>query len=155
MLKSTLQKKPGDCNRIRVRNQTDHRTTSRNPSPTNQAHRALLAEFNCRSYACRGLMACPGLRRTRIGITDIPGMRIGARTVTPVTMVPSRHLSERQRSPHPNSSEHRRPSSSSGQERNSKSRAATPTDSRRHNLMGQQGSSRWSRAEGRDSGSTA
>ena len=67
----------------------------------------------------------------------------------------SRHLSEWRRSPHHHSSELRRPSSSSGQEKNSTSRAATPTDSRRHNSMGQQGSSRQSRAEGRDSGSTA
>ena len=33
-------------------------------------------------------MACPELRRALIGITDVPGMRIGARTVTPATMVP-------------------------------------------------------------------
>ena len=67
----------------------------------------------------------------------------------------SRHLSKRRRSPHHHSSEHRRPSSSSSQERNSTSRAATPTDSCHHNSMGPQGSSRRSRAEGRDSGSTA
>ena len=88
VLKSTLQKKPWDPKRRRVRNRTDHRTTSRNPSLTNQPQRAVLAQFNCRSYARRGPMACPGLRRALIGITDDPGMRIGARTVTPATMVP-------------------------------------------------------------------
>ena len=73
----------------------------------------------------------------------------------------SRHSSERRRSPHHHSSDHRRPSSSSGRssdrgrERNSTSRAATPIDSRHHDSTGQQGSSWWSRAEGRDSGSTA
>ena len=56
--------------------------------PTNNPPRAVLAEFNCRSYTRRGRMACPGLRRAWIGITDVPGMRIGTRTVTPATMVP-------------------------------------------------------------------
>ena len=88
VLKSTLQKKPWDRKRRRVRNRTDHLTTSRNPSQTNQPQRAVLAQFNWRSYARRGPMACPGLRRALIGITDIPGMKIGTRAVTPATMVP-------------------------------------------------------------------
>ena len=46
-------------------------------------------------------------------------------------------------------------SSDRGRERNSTSRAATPIDSRHHDSTGQQGWSWWSRAEGRDSGSTA
>ena len=78
----------GPQEKKRVRSRTDHRTTSRNPGPTNQLQRAVPAEFSCRSYARWGLMAHPGPRRARIGITDVPGMRISARTVAPATVVP-------------------------------------------------------------------
>ena len=73
----------------------------------------------------------------------------------------SRHSSEWRRSSHRHSSDHRHLSSSSGHssdrgwERNSTSRAATPTDSCHLDSTGQQGSLRWSRTEGRDSGSKA
>ena len=78
---------PWDRKRRRVRSQTDHRTTSRNPSPTNQPQRAVPAEFSHRSYARQGPMAS-GPRQARIGITDVRGMRISAGTVTPATVVP-------------------------------------------------------------------
>ena len=87
MLKSTLWKKPWDRKR-RIRSRTDHRTTSRNPCPTSQPQRAVPAEFSHRLYDRQGPMAHPGPRRARIGITDVPGMRISAGTVTPATVVP-------------------------------------------------------------------
>ena len=154
VLKSTLRKKPWDHKRRRVRRRTDHRTTSRNPSPTNQPQRAVPTYFSRRSYTRQGPMAHPAPRRARIGTTDIPGTRISDHGS-------SKHSSERRCSPYCLSSDHRRPSSSSGRcsdrgrERNSTSRAATPTNSRRHDSTGQQGSSARSRTEGRDSGSTA
>ena len=88
VLKSMLWRKPWDRKRRRVRSRTDHRITNRSPSLTNQPQRAVPAEFSRRSYASRGPMARPGPRRARITITDTPGMRIGARTVTPATVVP-------------------------------------------------------------------
>ena len=87
VLRSTLWKKPWDPKR-RVRSKTDHRTTSRNPSPTSQPQRAVPAEFSHRLYDRQGPMAHPGPRRARIGITEVPGMRISAGTVTPATVVP-------------------------------------------------------------------
>ena len=159
MLKSTLWKKPWDRKR-RIRSRTDHRTTSRNPCPTSQPQRAVPAEFSHRLYDRQGRMAHPGPRRARIGITDVPGMRISAGTVTPATVVPLG--TRRNGDVHPITTavtidglHHYQdvPVTEVGKGIQCQGRQLLLT--RHHDSTGQQGPSWWSRAEGRDSGSTA
>ena len=88
VLKSLLRRKPLDRNGRRVRSRMGRCITNRSQNLTNQPQRAVPVEFSRRSYTHRGPMARPGPRRSRIDITDAPGMRIGARTVTPATVVP-------------------------------------------------------------------
>ena len=136
--------------------------TSLNLSPTSQPRGTVSAGCS-RKWSDRQSrpMARPGRRQGQIVITTIPEMKIGTETVIPATVILP-DTSERRRSPHRHSSDHRRPASTSGRpsdrswEWSSTSSTPTSTGSRhRDPSTGQQGSSRQSRAEDRACGSKA